>query len=478
MPQMNARRFVPTKNTQLLNAIRKDASPEYRARIPEATDATIDKTLNELFRFPGMRNEFVDALVNRIGLEIVRYKSWTNPFGKFKRGMLEYGSTIEEVQIGLVKAHVYDPEREYLERDVWGNEIVDVQSNFHTINRQNFYKITINDVILKRAFLEEYGLSNFIQGLMDAPRNSDQVDEYQLMTGLFRKHYDRDGFFKQNVADVSALGSDSEAAKTALRRVRAMAGNLGFISTHYNPAGMPTFAERDDLELIVTPEFSAAVDVEALAGAFNTERAMMPGRQTEIRVQDMNIPGAQAILTTKDFFVVADTLFETRNAVNPAGLTQNYFLHHHQIVSLSRFAPAVLFTSTEQDTPIVINPTNLTGISDVTISEVPGGAVVDATDVPRNSYYQVNVTPVTSPENEPYALTLSLDGAEGQFTKITQDGLLFIGVDETADMLTVKVSDPKPGSSVAAKTLTLTLSGDVAQIWPNPKVIEDADAGE
>ena len=57
---------MPT-NAALLNAIRRDASLEYRQRVPEITDGKIQKTIESIMEFQGIKNEMLDSLINRIG---------------------------------------------------------------------------------------------------------------------------------------------------------------------------------------------------------------------------------------------------------------------------------------------------------------------------------------------------------------------------------------------------------------------------
>lgn len=466
MPQFDTRPFVPQTNLNIVNAIRKTASTDYRANIPVATQANLTDTIGQIMGFEARRNEFISALINRIGLVIARQMNWTNPLGKFKRGILTYGETIEEIQVGLLKAHEYSAEREYLERDLFGTEIPDVRSAFHTRNRQNFYKLTVNEQELHRAFLEEGGLSGFIAQLMSTINTTDQWHEYLLTTRLFREFYDAGGFFKVNVPDVSNKDSTSDESKAALRSIRAMTDNLPFISTHYNSAGMPIAAQRDELELFVTPEFNAAVDVEALAAAFNIERAQISTRQTVVRQQDMNIPGAQAILSTRDFFVIADTYYDTAAVQNPVGRTVNHILHHDQIVSVSPFAPAILFTTEPGDVITLTDPV-LSGVGDIVIEDRDGDVL---TSVPRGDFFRVSASHTSNPEGTgidlPVLLTLS--GAQSSYTKLSQNGTLFVGVDETAAQLTITAADR---DGVPSKIRVVNLTGEVIREFPNPAVL-------
>lgn len=470
--QFSTEAFAERSNADILNAVRNEATSDYRSRIPIATDANIENLLTQIMDFPAYRNEFVNALVNRIGLTWSKGVSFQNPLAKFKRAQMAYGASIEEVQVGLVKAKLYDPNRQYLEREIFGNHPIDVQSNFHTVNRKNYYPITINRVELRKAFLEEGGLASFIGQIMGAPTTSDQVDEYLLMSGLFRKYWERDGFFRVRVPDVAAIDSDSPEARSALRAVRQMTDTLPFVSTNYNAAHMPMTANRDDLELFVTPEFNAGVDVNALAAAFNVGSTNIATRQTVVRQEDMRIPGAQAVLTTRDFFVVADTVYESTNMPNPVGLTENYFLHRQQIISASRFVPAILFTSSEDTTPITLYDPVISSLGTITVTDRTG-ATVPTTNLPRGDYYQVVAEPTVDPAGEPAPVVLTLAGATSSYTRLNQNGTMFVGFDEAATALTITQTDPNNTTSTASKSYTL--SGDVVSAWPGQPDAPEAD---
>lgn len=470
---LDVRPFKPTvDNVDIMNAVRKNATVDYQRRIPEATKANVQQTVQGLLSNRPSMNEFIDVLVNRIGMVIFKNIIWTNPLAKFKRGMLEYGDTIEEIMVGLLEAKTYDPDHEYLERDIFGTERPEVQASYHKVNRQNYYKVTVNESLLRRAFLSSNGLISFLNDILNAPVTSDNWDEFLLTTSLFNEYYRAGGFFKVNVPDVAAAGSTEAQAKTLLRSVRAYADTLPFISRHYNAAGMPVAASRDELELFLTPEASAALDVEALAAAFNIDRARIAERQTVIPKEQFNIPGAQAILTSRDFFVIADQKIETTSALNPVGLHTNYFLHHWQVVSASRFVPAILFT-TEEGTTINVPATPVTSVQAITAID---GAGTTVTQFERGTLYEVDSKAITTPTGGANdAVRYELTGAKSQLSRVTQTGAIFLGLDEPANSVTVNayaVDTPMPQ---LVATATFTVVGDQVILWPNPEVNEDAD---
>lgn len=463
----------PTSNEITLDRIRRNASPAYQARIPEATQVGVQATMQKLMEYRPLRNEFIDALVNRIGLTIAQNNSWSNPLAEFKRGMLPFGDTIEEYHVGLIKAKSYNHDRESTEKDLFGTHRSEVQTNFHTINREDKYILTIDNPALNRAFLEQNGLTNFIAQTMESFTTSDNWDEFLLTCQLFSEYEFNNGFFKVQVPDISADTSTEADAKAFLRKVRAMADNLTFISAKYNPAGMPMAANRSDLLLFVSPEANAAIDVEALAGAFNISSAQMHGRIIPIPEDQFKIKGVQAIMTTKEFFVIADTLFETSQMWNPDNLQNNQWLHHHQIVSASRFVPAIMFTSEVVET-LVIPANPVTSVSDIVVTNRDGATV---TDVTRGETYQLTADVVTALENGTNeAVRWSITGNVSLLTFVTDNGVLHVGPAEDASTLDITAStvwiDPDGVEASKTRTETVTVSGDKLVLWPREETAD------
>ncbi len=467
---VDVKTLKPTSNEITLDRIRAKSSPDYRARVPQATQAGVSATMKSLMEYRPARNEFIDALVNRIGLVLARNNSWSNPLAEFKSGMLSYGDTIEEYHMGLIKAKTYDPDRDSLEKEIFGTSRAEVQSSFHTINRMDKYKITVDSPMLQRAFLESNGLTSFISKTMESVTTSDNWDEFLLTCQLFPEYESNGGFHKVQVPDVANPESTAADAKKALRTMRAVADNLTFISTKYNAAKMPMAAKRSDLLLFVTPEFNAAIDVEALAAAFNLSQSQLHGRIIPIPQEQIGIDGVQAIMTTSDFFVIADSLFETTQIFNPDSLQNNHWLHHHQVISASRFVPAVLFTTKPGDIyEITSNPVRATAVP--TVTNAAGETV---SSVIRGEVYALDSVVTTAvPEDKTNdAVRWEVSGNTSNRTYVTQNGILHVAGNEDASTIKVRARtvwiDPT-GAQVDAKTNSkdVTVTGPSSALWPN-----------
>ena len=463
-------------NVDWMNAIRNDMGYDYQARIPEATQANVQDVIQTLWAYKPHLNQFIDALVNRIGLVLFVEWSWSNPLAPLKRGMLNFGETIEEIMVGLIEADEYASDRDELERELFGSKTPEVQASYHTVNRRNKYKLTVKEPLLRSAFINENGLTTFIGQLLAAAQKSDQLDEFLLMANLFKEmDTAAGGLFNANIADIADIDSNEADSKYALRRMREFGHTLQFPSRAYNPAGMMQAVNPDDLILFTTPGAQAAMDVEALAGAFNIEKAEFAKRTFVLPEQYYGIPGFQAALTTKEFFVVADQRIDTTSLYNPSALFTNYWLHHWQVISASKNAPVVMFNSLRESTVLNRVEYTVADITPFTIEDRDG--VVQAVNVERGEYYNVIVNAVTTPEGGPLiAVRYAVEGNTSAFTRVSNDGVLAIGPDELANDLTIRATavDSREVPQFT-KTVTRKVVGDGAILWPFPRPINDAD---
>lgn len=457
-----------TPNEDIIKAIRHEASSEYQRRIPDAIKADVQQTLKQLNNYQPAWNEFVSAIINKVGLTIARNNSWSNPLARYKKGLLDAGDTVEELQTGLIKGYAFDPRREYGEKALFGKHLPEVQSAYHTINRESIYPLTVQRSTLQRAFLSPDGLAQFITSLMESMSTSDNLDEFLLMMQLFPEYEKNGGFFKVHVEDIADLDSTAEDSRKAVRTLREYAEVLTFPSRQYNASGMYTHAKPEDMILIATPQFKSGIDVNALAAAFNVSYAEVPQRTHVVPPEYMPGNGIQGILTTEDFFQVYDTYFNTDSMPNPAGRYENFFLHHDQIISASKFVPAIALTTGEGDV-ITISDTPVTGVNDIVITDSTGATV---TNVRRGESYIVTAGAITAGDNS--ATVLTLEGNKSSRTYLSQTGSFHIAVDEDATSLSLfATAEDENGQS---KSRNVTVVGDLVEFWPNPEVIPDSDS--
>ena len=84
------------KAVNTFNYVRGVSSQSFQDTVPTATEENIMSISNILLNdaYQPMLNEFINNLINRIALTIVRNKSFNNPLSMFKKGSLPLGTDI------------------------------------------------------------------------------------------------------------------------------------------------------------------------------------------------------------------------------------------------------------------------------------------------------------------------------------------------------------------------------------------------
>lgn len=358
----NPYRVFTGNSADVINAIRNQASTNFRDYVPVATpDAESIRAVGAIIMDnPNLQNEFVQALIGRIALYIVESKMYDNPMSIFKRGILDYGETIEEVFVDLIDIQQFDPDTA---AEQWMRRAIpDVRSAFHVMNFQKFYKATVSHEQLRTAFLSVEGVNDLVEKITEAMFKSSNYDEYLVMKYMLMRKVLL-GQITTETVDASATPSD------LVKAFKGASNKLTFMSDAYNIAGVHAYTEKNDQYLFLDAQMDATIDVDVLASAFNMDKAEFMGhrflldsfssfdsaRLAEIFADDPNyvpiseddmdaLENVVGIILDKNWFMVWDKLIEMRDVPNGEGLYWQYWLHNWKIFSVSPFANAVVFT--------------------------------------------------------------------------------------------------------------------------------------
>lgn len=439
-------------NVQLLNMIRNESSPEYQRRIPAATQSNMDITVSTLMSSTQLKNEFYSSLINRIGGTMVHTWKWSNPLSVFTRASQTYGDTWQEVAVGMPLAQVYDPNAEYLGADNFRKWKVDVDSLYHRLDFAHFYPVTTDDKTLRRAFTSDNGLSSLTSQLIQSCYNAAEVDVFEAMCHMFTQYARLGGYWRVHMnADLNKMTSTQDEARGLLRQIRSWADSLKFVSTRYNARHMPTFAKPDELVLFCSPEVKSALDVQGLATVFHrTDAEPTIDRIIVVPEDRFGIDGVQAILTTDKFLIDIPVIEEMTQQTNPVNINSvNNYLHMQRIISVSGFAPAVLFWNGAASTDNVVLPTGTAATTPkfaLKLSTYGEGATTPE-NVARGGAVQVEAdTTITNDGQATWrsgAVKYSI-GATGkplsEWTYISPTGVLVVGIDEANTAIPVQAT--------------------------------------
>ena len=362
MPKRIAQTTLNATTIDILNVIRENASYDYQQNVPVVTkEADIPKVGEVIYGTPAFANQFINALVNRIAVVRVQSATFNNPYAMLKKGYLEFGETIEDIFVGILKAVHYSAEK--AEAREFKRTMPDVRSAFHTMNWRVMYPVTIQDEDLKLAFLSIDGVTDLISKIVDAVYTSAEYDEFLLFKYLLIKSISH-GKMKP-----ISIGTGTDIKESAIQ-FRGISNKLPFMSSEYNEAGVTNNTPKDRQVIFMDAMYNAQYDVEVLASAFNMDKADFMGRLFLIddwTTFDMDrfdvimaesdgleavtpeelalLSDVKAVMLDDKWFQVYDNNNKFTEKYVASGLYWNYFYHVWKTISYSPFANAVVFVS-------------------------------------------------------------------------------------------------------------------------------------
>lgn len=445
---------LTNSSVEVLNVIRNNATQNYRDYVPVATpDADSIREIGAIIMdYPALQNEFLSALVNRIGRVLITSKMYDNPWSMFKKGMLEFGETIEEIFVNLAKPFQFDPEG--AETNLFRREMPDVRSAFHIMNYQKYYKTTIQNDQLRQAFLSWEGITDLIAKIVDAMYTGANYDEFLTMKYLLAKHILNGRMYPVTIPTVSTANM-----KEIVSIIKGVSNKFEFLSTNYNVAGVYNQSPKSDQYMLINSQFDATMDVEVLASAFNMSKAEFAGRRvlvdgfgeldnerlavlfaddptyTEIGSNDLTALNAlPAVLVDKDWFMIFDNYYNFTEQYNGEGLYWNYWYHVWKTFSVSAYANNAVFI------PAV------PAVTSVTISP-------DSATVAKGTSLQLTATVVTT-DFAPQTVTWSISGTSD--CTINQQGVLTVPEDATDVSVTVVATSNYDTTVSDSATITIS----------------------
>lgn len=367
----------------ILNTIRDNASLSYQNLVPEVQTADdIPRVGEVLYGTPALANEFINALVNRIAIVRVQSATFNNPYERLKKGMLDYGETVEDIFVGITKAFTFSQEK--AESRELKQYKPNVKSAFHVMNWKVLYPVSISQEQLKTAFLSNEGVTNLIAKIVDAVYTGANYDEFLLFKYLIIKSV-TSGQFKP-------IGVDGADMHNYAKAFRGKSNLLPFMSTDYNAAGVLNTTPKERQVIFMDAQFNADFDVDVLASAFNMDKADFMGslfliddfttfdndrfdviREESDGLEEVTaaelalMANVKALLMDENWFQVYDNLSQFTEKFISSGLRWNYFYHTWKTISTSPFANAIVFVD---DSATITAPASVAyTVSDVDVSD-------------------------------------------------------------------------------------------------------------
>ena len=407
------------KGAKVFNVVRENASQVFMETVPSATEDNIQTISNILFNdaYQPMLNEFVSNLINRIGLTIIRNKTFSNPLSILRKGSMPLGTDIQDLYENPAEAEQYELSNTAMAKLLTITD-PDTHVAYYRRNRKDLYTKTISRENLQGAFVSWEKFESYISAITTSLYSGNYIDEFELTKSLVDGAYDNN---KVIVETVSAV-TDEISAKAFIKKCRSLFNKMKLPSTQYNAYSkfsgakgtIKTWTEEDRFVLIVTSDVMAEVDVDVLARAFNIENTKFLGRVIEVdRFENEEI---QAILCDESWFQIYENLMRFDEFYNARTMTWNEYLHVWQTYAICPFANAIVFATAQP------KPATAVSVSDVSVAK------------DRTANVTVTLTPTDATTELEY-----ISGNETVFT-VSSTGVV-TGVSAGTGTLTVKTDN-------------------------------------
>ena len=303
--------------------------------------------------FQATANQFLEALVNKIVYQKVDKMEFTNPFKKFEGYAVKYGDTIENIFTELPVGYSFDKDA----TDPFTKVIPSVKVLYAVINYEMQYCVTIQDSLLRRAVLNEYGLMNLVNYILNTLGDRKSIDEYQAVIYMLNNaDIYANGF---ETVDISEFSTELEKYKAITSKIVDVVTDFALPCKDNNKLGVLNATPKQDCLLVIKQEILNHINLDYLAGVFNLSKVDLISNIIPVRSFKVVKPGDEEADPEVDpsavgedlAFVVLDTRgFDIHSALedsgmiyNPKGKYTNHFTNDWKIISYKYFYNARAF---------------------------------------------------------------------------------------------------------------------------------------
>lgn len=323
---------------KIIDTIIENGSETLQDTIPTTLQSNMEGIGRALLDNPTVANEFIGSLVNKIALTTVINKMFNNKLAFFKGEKIVTGSYIENIGVEPSKGEDFKT----MTGDLFTDKKPSVKVEYHTINREKQYSVTITRVMIKRAFTNARSFGNFIEEIIQTLYNGASIEEYTDCRDMLGKAI-ADG-------DVLKVPVKSGDTKDLLANIIDYTSLFPYPSTGYNAWGIKkpgesfkTWCEKNDQVLLLTERSKNRINLDELASAYNLSKVELLSKIITVDSFGTGAEKVQGLLCDKSFVKMYDEEFIMSDFHNTKFHKYNYYLTVFQVMSYSFLANAVAF---------------------------------------------------------------------------------------------------------------------------------------
>lgn len=309
--------------------------------LPADTITKLQTAMGEVYQ--ATANEFLTAIYNKVLYSKVMQMDFTNPFKKYDSYPINFGDTIENIFVELPKGYTFDKDA----TDPFTKVVPSVKALYQSINYELQYETTIQDSLLRRACVNEYGFMNLIDSILGTLAQAMSLDEYDAVRAVLG---DAKIYAGGKVEEYTKGTTDSETAEKMTKLIVDAVTFMKLPSKKFNALGVLTCSKPSDLLLVIKADLLNSINLDYLSGVYNLSKVdlinnIIPVASFQVKDEKGALKGEDI-----DFAIIDTTGFENHVALqdggmiyNPKGKYTNHFYNLWKIVSFKQFCNARAF---------------------------------------------------------------------------------------------------------------------------------------
>ena len=291
--------------------------------------------------FSAAANQFISALVNKIVYQKVENMKFDNPFKKYDGYPITYGDTIENIFVDKAMGEKFNKDN----TDPFAKVGPAVKSLYASINYEMQYPVTIEDKLLRRCALNEYGFMNLINAILQSLVTGRSVDEYLATIIMLNNSEIYANGFEE--LDITSASTDSAKMRLVTDKIVDVYTDFNLPSIDNNKSRVLQVTSPENCLLIIKQTLLNKINLDFLVGAFNLSKVelvkkIIPVRSFMAVVNTINggtlTPGTTG--DDIDFVILDERGFDNHVALqdggsiyNPRGKYTNHFDNLWKIIS-------------------------------------------------------------------------------------------------------------------------------------------------
>ena len=391
-----------------LNAIREMSiknNTAYHQYVPIITEDTDIGTFGTpILNTPGVMNEFVSNLVNRIVYTQFERKYFRNPLQVLEGDRIPLGYAGQEIYVNPAKG------RKYNVNDFAGLLVkyeADVKVQYTAVNMDLQYPVTVSRHKLKQAFVSWDALDSFIGELSNSLYNGAYIDEYQYTKELAEQFVEN---ARTHFLNFQTPSSDYNAWKKV--------GGEG--------RPVKTWANAEDIVFLIRNDIRSKLDVQVLANAFNLDKATLLGNILPVdnfniydEEENLIFDGSNIVgmVADKSWFRIKRQDMYLDEFYNANNRTWQYYLNLTKMYNYSLFANGVIFATELPE--VTIASLDFKAPEGITLEEVGDVEGLEITVNPAGG----NNTKITYETDNAEVFTVVSDPDNDRKCKVTATGV-------------------------------------------------------